>query len=202
MLAVEDIHPIRYGDVLFEGEWLPMVVHVIEHPEGRVLVDTGMVTSHAEVADWEVRFTPINELVDVGEIADVINTHLHFDHCGGNPLFGGKPIHVQAIELADARSDDEYTIPEWVDFPGATYDELDGDTELLEGVRVITTPGHTRGHQSVVVETRRGLVVVGGDVSYGYADLNEPKTEGQRRVRELEPIAVWLAHKEEPWRPG
>ena len=42
----------------------------------------------------------------------VINTHLDFDHCGGNRLFPGVPIHVQARELADARSLDDYTIRE------------------------------------------------------------------------------------------
>ncbi len=54
------------------------------------------------------------------DIARVINTHLHFDHCGGNRLFPGVPTHVQARELADARSLDDYTIREWVDFEGAT----------------------------------------------------------------------------------
>jgi len=36
------------------------------------------------------------------DVACVINTHLHYDHCGGNRLFPGVPIHVQARELADA----------------------------------------------------------------------------------------------------
>lgn len=48
-------------------------------------------------------------------IAIVVNTHLHFDHCGGNHLFAGKPIYVQRRELDDARNEDDYTIREWVD---------------------------------------------------------------------------------------
>ena len=63
----------------------------------------------------------------------VVNTHLHFDHCGGNRLFAGLPIHVQARELEDARTQDDYTIREWVDFPGATYAEHDGEVEILPG---------------------------------------------------------------------
>jgi glyoxylase-like metal-dependent hydrolase (beta-lactamase superfamily II) len=71
------------------------------------------------------------------DVASVINTHLHFDHCGGNRLFPGVPIHVQARELADARSLDDYTIREWVDFDGATYVEHEGEVELLPGIRLL-----------------------------------------------------------------
>ena len=178
-----------------------MYVHVVEHADGLVLVDTGMVESHPEAEAFDPQFTPLDRLVDVGRVAVVVNTHLHFDHCGGNRLFAGRPIHVQRHELLDARREEDYTVPEWVDFPGAVYEELDGDTELVDGIRAVTTPGHTRGHQSVVVETDAGVVVIGGDVAYRYSELNEPKTEGQIRVRELEPVAVWLAHRDEPWRP-
>jgi N-acyl homoserine lactone hydrolase len=200
VLSVEDIRPIRFGDVAFEGERWPMYVHVVEHPDGLVLVDTGMVEPHPETVEFDPSFTALDELVDVERVAVVVNTHLHFDHCGGNRLFAGRPIHVQRRELADARSEEDYTIPEWVDFPGAVYEELDGDAELMAGVRVIATPGHTRGHQAVVVDTAGGVVVIGGDVAYRDSELNEPKTEGQRRIRELEPAVVWLAHRDEPWR--
>jgi N-acyl homoserine lactone hydrolase len=57
----------------------------------------------------------------------VVNTHLHFDHCGGNHLFAGRPIYVQRLELDDARSKDDYTIREWVN----------GEIELLPGLRLV-----------------------------------------------------------------
>jgi N-acyl homoserine lactone hydrolase len=60
--------------------------------------------------------------------------------------------------------DDDYTVREWVDFPGATYVEHDGEAEILPGVRLLPAPGHTAGHQIVVVETDEGPVVLGGDV--------------------------------------
>ena len=53
----------------------------------------------------------------------------------------------------------------------------------------------------VVVETGGGPVVVGGDVATQHAELDEPTSEGQLRVRALEPELVWLAHEHEPWRP-
>ena len=98
----------------------------------------------------------------VSRVAAVVNTHLHFDHCGGNRLFPGIPIHVQRRELADARTEDDYTVREWVDFRGATYVEHDGEAEILPGVRLLPAPGHTAGHQVVLVETDEGPVVLGG----------------------------------------
>jgi N-acyl homoserine lactone hydrolase len=173
----------------------PVYVHTIEHPAGLVLVDTGMIDSTPELdEEWEPVPHPENVPRDA---VCVINTHLHFDHCGGNRLFAGVPIHVQARELADARADDDYTIPEWVDFEGAAYVEHDGEAEVLPGVRLLPTPGHTRGHQSVLVDTPDGLVVLGGDVAYTFRELGSGATEGQRRVLALA-APTWLAHAERP----
>jgi N-acyl homoserine lactone hydrolase len=53
----------------------------------------------------------------------------------------------------------------------------------------------------VVVETDDGPVVICGDTAVFSGDLDEPRTEGQRLVRDLDPAAVWLSHAHEPWRP-
>lgn len=90
-----------------------------------------------------------------------------------------------------------YPICEWVDAPGVRYMRVDGELELLPGLRLVPAPGHTRGMQVVVVETGGRLVVVGGDVAVWFDEFNEPK--GQRRVLSLDPELIWLAH--EPWRP-
>ena len=118
----------------------------------------------------------------MSRLAVVINTHLHFDHCGGNRLFPGLPIHVQARELEDARAQDDYTIREWVDFPGATYAEHDGRRRSCPGVRLLPAPGHTAGHQIVVVETDEGPVVLGGDVGYSFREIGQGDTPGERLV--------------------
>ena len=55
--------------------------------------------------------------------------------------------------------------------------------------------------QMVVVETGRRPIIVGGDVAVWFGELDEPKTEGQLRVRALDPELVWLTHVQEPWRP-
>ena len=178
------------AELIVEGQKWPVFVWTIDHPAGRVLVDTGMIDLRPEVDDMSPTPHPENIPRD---IACVINTHLHFDHCGGNRLFPGVPIHVQARELADARSLDDYTIREWVDFDGARYVEHEGEVELLPGIRLLPTPGHTDGHQVVVVESDARRNVLGGDVGTSFNEVGSGTTEGQRRVLALA-APTWLTH--------
>jgi N-acyl homoserine lactone hydrolase len=196
------ITPILVADLHVEGERMPVYVHLIDHPDGRVLVDTGMTGMHPLLADMEPRLWPLNEQdFDLAGIDMVVNTHLHGDHCGGNHLFAGKPIYVQRRELGDARSQDDYSIREWVEPPGVEYVPVDGELELLPGVRLLPAPGHTPGTQVVVVETGGRPIVIGGDMAVWHGELDEPQTEGQLLVVALNPEMVWLAHTHEPWRP-
>jgi N-acyl homoserine lactone hydrolase len=197
------VTPIRVADLLAEDERMPVYVHLIDHPDARVLVDTGMTELHPAVADLDPRIRPLSEQnLDLAGVDIVVNTHLHFDHCGGNHLFEGRPIYVQRQELDDARTEDDYTIREWVEAAAAQYVPVDGEHELLPGLRLVPAPGHTRGMQVVVVDNGAGPVVVGGDVAVCFGELDEPQTEGQLRVRALEPDLVWLSHEDEPWRPA
>src|SRR5205085_6927157 len=139
-MRLADVRPIHVADVVVEGRPWPGYLHAIEHPQGRILVDTGMIDSTPEL-DEEWRPTIYPERLP-RDVVCVINTHLHFDHCGGNALYAGAPIHVQARELADALAEDDYTVREWVDFDGATYVEHEGEAEVLPGIRLLPTPGH------------------------------------------------------------
>jgi glyoxylase-like metal-dependent hydrolase (beta-lactamase superfamily II) len=151
----DDIGRHLTSEVVFSGDSLPGFSDTIEHPDGLVLVDTGMIDTTPAIEEDGEEWHPYPLPDDlVSRVAVVVNTHLHFDHCGGNRLFPGIPIHVQRRELADARTENNYTVREWVDFPGATYVEHDGEAEILPGVRLLPAPGHTAGHQIVVVETR------------------------------------------------
>jgi N-acyl homoserine lactone hydrolase len=181
---------------------MPVYVHVIDHPEGRVLVDTGLTTLHPAVADMDPRIRPLNEQAfDLDSVDLVVNTHLHFDHCGGNHLFAGKPIYVQQQELEDARNLENYTIPEWVDAPGVEYLAVDGEVELLPGLRLVPAPGHSRGMQMVVIATAGRPVIVGGDVVVWWGELEEQeRSEGQLTMLALDPELVWITHEHEPWR--
>lgn len=198
------VTPVLVADLLAEGERMPVYVHVVDHPEGRVLVDTGLVELHPLVADMDPRLVPLHEQADLDPagIDLVVNTHLHFDHCGGNGRFAGTPTYVQRQELDDARTLDDHTIRDWVDAPGVDYVPVDGEHELLPGIRLLPAPGHTRGSQVVVVGTGERPVVIAGDTAVFHAELDEPSTEGQRLVRSLDPEAVWLSHEHRPWRPA
>ena len=192
-----NVRPLHFCDVTVEGKLWPVFGWAIDAPAGTILVDTGLIDSTPALdADWRpvLRRWPLDE-----EPVAVINTHLHFDHCGGNRRLAGTPTFVQRVEL-EAAVEPDYLV-DWVRFPGESYVELDGDAQLFEGVSVLFTPGHSPGHQSVVVEGDDGLVVLGGDVTYSMRELIDGATPSIRRIHDLHPHRVYLAHHERPWEP-
>ncbi|HET8607832.1 MAG TPA: MBL fold metallo-hydrolase [Gaiellaceae bacterium] len=195
MRSLDDVRPLHLVDVQAYGKRLPVFAWLVD---GRILVDTGMVDSTPELdEEWGIELRPWPELP---EIDAVINTHLHFDHCGGNRRFAGVPTYVQRAELA-AVSEPDYLV-EWVRFDGADYRELDGDGELFGGISVLFTPGHSAGHQCVVVATEEGPVVLGGDVTYSMGELIAGGQPNFDRIHALRPRRVYLAHSARPWDPA
>jgi N-acyl homoserine lactone hydrolase len=191
---LDDVRPLHLANVQAYGKTLPVHAWLVD---GRVLVDTGMVDSTPELdAEWGIALEPWPELDGV---ECVVNTHLHFDHCGGNRRFAGTPTYVQRAEL-DAVSEPDYLV-EWVRFEGADYRPLDGDEELFDGISVLVSPGHSPGHQCVVVETEEGLVVLGGDVTYSMGDLIRGGEPNFDRIHAIRPRRVYLAHSPRPWDP-
>ena len=152
------------------GEW-PVHGFVVTHPGGAVLVDTGVGGPERLLNDWRVVNRSVADALagldmTPADIGLVINTHLHFDHCGQNAVFKHAACYVQRTELgrAERESPDLYG---WFDFMNARFELLDGDAEVLPGLAVITTPGHTSGHQSVVVRSADGTSdVLIGDAAY------------------------------------
>lgn len=200
MNAPITITPIHVGDLTAEGHPMPVYVHLIEHPDARVLVDTGFTELHPATADLNPRPYPLHEQAfDLSSVHIVVNTHLHFDHCGGNHLFPGTPIYVQRQELHDARTEENYTIREWVDPPGVHYVPVDGKLELLPGIHLLPAPGHTRGSQIVVVDTGERPTIIAGDTAVWFGELDNPETEGQLLIRSLQPESVWITHEHTPW---
>ena len=164
-----------------EAEW-PVHGFVVMHPKGAILIDTGVGGPDRVLTDWRVvNRTAAEALGDhdlvPGDIAFVINTHLHFDHCGQNAVFKHAPFYVQRVELDRARRDARW-LTDWFDFAGARFELLDGDAEVLPGVRVIATPGHTIGHQSVMIEGDGEEILI-GDAAYTPALYSDPDAEAE-----------------------
>ncbi|MFC9644281.1 N-acyl homoserine lactonase family protein [Streptomyces mirabilis] len=202
----------------------PVLAYLVQHEQGLILFDTGIGNADRETeAHYRPQRRALQEAlsaagVTLGDISLVVNCHLHFDHCGGNPLLGGKPILVQEAELAAARRGN-YTIDELVDFPGAAYEELAGETEIWPGVWIIPTPGHTQGHQSLVLRQGDGTVILAGQAhdfaSQFAADqlarqaalhgVEQPLPAYEHwveRLADFDPRRVLFAHDCSVWEPS
>jgi len=202
----------------------PVLGYLVDRPEGTLVFDTGLGEADAET---DAHYRPQRRTlttalaaagVDPAGISLVVNCHLHFDHCGGNPALAGRPIVVQRTELAAARGPG-YTVPALVDFTGAAYTELDGEAEVWPGVWVIPTPGHTDGHQSLVVRQADGTVVLAGqahDFAYQFGSAVLARTAAGdgvpgalptthpwlARLVEFDPRRVLFAHDGSVWEPS
>jgi N-acyl homoserine lactone hydrolase len=146
----------------------PVLGYLVRQSDRWLLFDTGMGVGPPEL---DAHYRPVRRPlaaalhgcgIGLEDVGLVVNCHLHFDHCGGNPELAGRPVFVQAGELAEARSVDGYTLAHLVDFPHAQYEELRGEAEIRPGVWVIPTPGHTLGHQSLVIRCADGTVILAG----------------------------------------
>lgn len=155
----------------------PLYGYVIEHPDGIVVVDTGTRAGHTMIDELYAPtvISVVAALHDVGlderDVLAVVNTHLHFDHCGQNHLLPNAPVWVTASEL-EAASAELYTVPSWANIDPQRR-RLSSDGEVLaDGIRLWHTPGHTPGHQSVAVETNDGLDVIVGQACYTCAEFS------------------------------
>jgi N-acyl homoserine lactone hydrolase len=166
---------------------IPVHGFVIKHPRaGAILVDTGIGWGDEEVIrEWGVVNRHMADALTEHDLSPadvkiVINSHLHFDHCGQNAVFKHAPFYIQRSELARARREGG-DVAKWFDFAGARYELLDGDAEIADGVRVVATPGHTAGHQSVFVDGPDGASVMIGDAAYTseiYRDVENADLSG------------------------
>jgi N-acyl homoserine lactone hydrolase len=195
---------------------IPVHGFVIKHPRaGAILVDTGVGWPTELVKEWKVVNRHAADALaehdlSPADVRIVINSHLHFDHCGQNAVFKHAPFYIQRTELARARRQDSMT-SQWFDFAGARFELLDGDAEIAPGVRVVATPGHTVGHQSVLVDSGSGTAVMIGDAAYTseiYRDVQRADLShwrGQhsnrrawmrslRRLHALQPESVHFCH--------
>jgi N-acyl homoserine lactone hydrolase len=198
-----DWHP-RFGEV---G---PVYAYLVEDDQHLFLVDTGIGPPHPVIdglyqptrRDLATALAQ-NNGIDVDDIDAVVVSHLHFDHVGGASAFRGTPIYAQRAEWEAAQAP-KYTIPEFLEFPGANFVLVDGEVELALGLRLIPIPGHSPGHQVVAVETPAGVIILAGQAIETCAELEGMIESGElsdaaKRIAELEPFAVLFSHDHRQW---
>jgi glyoxylase-like metal-dependent hydrolase (beta-lactamase superfamily II) len=182
----------RLGNFL-EGEpgriRVPVPCYLIDHPKGKVLFDSGMhIDTQADPAArlgdvakaYRVEFRAGQELrarlaaldVGVGEIRFLVNSHLHFDHTGGNAQIPDATVVVQRREWQAGHDADEiescFYDPRDYDL-GHLVHAVDGEHDLFGDSRIVCVPteGHTPGHQSLRLRLDgAGEIVLAADACY------------------------------------
>jgi N-acyl homoserine lactone hydrolase len=188
VLSIKRLHLASLTGV--DGREWPVHGFVVTHPGGAVLVDTGVGGPPDVLNDWRVVNRSVADaLADLdmspADIGLVINTHLHFDHCGQNAVFQHAPVYVQRAELSRAERESP-GLYDWFGFMNARFELLDGDAEILPGLSVLATPGHTVGHQCVVVSDADVLI---GDAAYTPVLYSDPSLEARVPGQAADPVA-------------
>jgi N-acyl homoserine lactone hydrolase len=173
-------YALDFGQIISVPIWAALI-----RGEGhRILVDTGIhsrewVHEHVAPCVQGDKEKIENAILEVAgwkpdDVDIVINTHLHYDHCGGNPLFKNARFYVQHTEWEHAHNPIESQ--RWIyndtsflfDPPGVDYFAwhfLYENSEIVPGIKVIPTPGHTPGGQTVLVKTDEGTIAIAGDAA-------------------------------------
>ncbi len=170
---------------------------LIQTAEKNLLIDTGCgfnnTEKEIEIYGIEHETDILRELqrIDVPpeKIDFVINTHFHFDHCGGNtrwegdelvPNFPNATYLVSRKEYEDANHPNERTVATYFPHNWKPLEQrgllhfVEEDQEIVPGVTLVQTPGHTAGHQSVKVESEGRILFYMADLCPTSAHISLP----------------------------
>ena len=190
----------------------PVYSVLIEHPDALMMFDTGYdldlvnAVLPFEEPEQTAEQTVPAQLEKCGfktsDVSVLMNSHLHFDHVGGNKYLTEATTYLHELELREARTPEPFErfgyADKSFDHPAAKFELLSGDVELADGVHLFHTPGHTVGHYSLLVELEnsRPLLFM-ADVSYTEAAFaadqqagfhNNP-VDGVRSIRRCKRLA-------------
>jgi glyoxylase-like metal-dependent hydrolase (beta-lactamase superfamily II) len=164
----------KYQGEIYEAALKPLLIMT---NKTRILIDTGIGELPENYRNFHtVKRKPDETLraqlqkykLKPEDITVVINTHLHFDHCGNNSYFTNAKFYVQADELRYAYKPDRFQKASYLqDFFDVKVDyvPIRGSHNIAEDVRVLPTPGHSIGHQSVVIRKDGTNYVYCGDAA-------------------------------------
>ncbi|RKX61192.1 MAG: N-acyl homoserine lactonase family protein [Thermodesulfobacteriota bacterium] len=151
--------------------WIPIIVFYVKGGNYNILVDTGLedfVVPDEVSKKYGVDILYFEDaLAKVGvkpeDIDIIIHTHLHNDHCENDYKCPKAKIFVQKAEyefLLNPHPVDHRYFADLLE--GLDVNIIEGDQEIVEGIKVIFTPGHTPGGQSVMINTTKGKAIITG----------------------------------------
>lgn len=151
--------------------YLPIYVFYLEGGPEKILVDTGLeqfMVPPGVAEEYGLEVLEFEDALAKYELAPedidiIIHTHLHNDHCENDYKCVNARVFVQEKELAFFQNPhplDHRYFPDLLD--GVEVVTVEGDVEIVPGISVMLTPGHTPGGQSVVVNTKQGKAVITG----------------------------------------
>lgn len=220
---------------------MPYSFYLIEHGGTLIAFDTGPNPDFIDrgvayigpaASSWRVELCPRDDArsqlhgagIDIDDVSHVVMSHLHYDHAGGMALFRNARFWVQrdewdfAIDAAAQRT--SYVRSEF-DVPSTSLTLLDGDHDLFgDGmIMLLSTPGHTPGHQSLLVAGLRQPSILAADAAYlsdlddrrcmpGPAFIWDPREMQRsigrlRRLRDERQARVFVTHEyQKGWRAG
>jgi len=181
----------NYGEKVEVPDW----AFLVTDGRDRILIDTGM--SGTERANWHHpgSYQPEGHRIDerlrelgIGpdDIDAVVFTHLHWDHCSNMKLFRNAKFYVHSTELRFAldphilylKSYESKRLGISPPFEGIEFEEVSGEYRLNRYMLLFPTPGHSPGHQSVAVETEKGVYVIAGDAIFSDENLEPDEERG------------------------
>lgn len=189
---IMDIHDIVYRHAVGEDVPFGYGCFVIKGDDGTlIMVDSGA-PSLSEIKEKGYPLRTPDEDIDIVEeirkkgfhpndIQMIIYTHLHWDHAWNTRSFPNAKLIVQETEMNAAIHPmkiarksygfmKESGGPEWV-HSLLRFETVHGDCEILPGIHVMLTPGHTAGSQSVLVDTAEGIYMLPGDWIMNHMNL-------------------------------
>jgi N-acyl homoserine lactone hydrolase len=172
---------------------IPNLCYLVRADEGNILIDAGFHPDDAAVMarnsrkDIPAELSLPQQLKKIGlsleDINIVVLTHLNIDHIGWLQSLPQAEVYVQQEEyrytmfphtVSPPPFTEKDRFPERYNFRGVKWNLVEGDQELLPGLSVIFTPGHTAGHQSVMVDLpESGPIIIAGDAAFLQENLDQ-----------------------------
>ena len=214
---------------------IPINMWIIDHPMGLIVYDTGNNVAISDgncTSHWNEGFCGLlkpsqtrGDVIDkqlekvgfsAGDVKIVITSHSHLDHIGNIEMFPDAIHVIQKKELYQAWWPEKFqrggahVMADYDDARDFTYFELNGDYDLFGdgSVVVVSTPGHTLGHQSVKVRMNEtGTVILTQDAVWvkenleghpaglNYSILDYTNSVNRiKMIRDIENAQIWMGH--------